>query len=85
MVEPTPSQCEVKVDGRWLIVSLAEASTRFAAAEKRCPACHGRVATPGTFTAKERRRLDHRRNHSGCPLLPKIYCGTPSPHPSPVE
>ena len=85
MVELAPNVCEVKVGGQWLAVSLAEAATRFIATEKRCPACHGRVATTGTFTAKDRRRLDHRRNHTGCPLLPRIYCGTPSLHPEAVE
>ena len=85
MVEPAPSECEVKVDGQWLAVGLVEALGRFVAAEKRCPACHGRVAISSTFTAKERRFLIHHRKHAGCPLLPKIYCGTPSLHPNPVE
>ncbi|RYY13850.1 hypothetical protein FV232_26085 [Methylobacterium sp. WL30] len=85
MTQPVPSPCEVKVNGQWLVVSLAEASIRFVASEKRCPACHGRVAIPGTFTSRAKRKLDHRRNHAGCPLLAKIYCGTPSPHPNAVE
>ena len=84
MVEPAPSQCEVKVDGQWLEVSLAEASTLSVAADKRCPACHGRLTMPGTFTWTETRRFAHHRKHDGCPMLPKIYCGTPSPHPNAV-
>lgn len=85
MVEPAPVTCEVKVDGQWLVASLADASTRFIAFEKRCPACHGRVSLPGTFTAIEKRRIAHYRKHAGCPLIPDIYRGTPSPHPNAVD
>ena len=84
MAKPDPNLCEVKVDGLWLAVSLAEASTRYVKAEKRCPACNGRVSIAGTYTATGKRVIVHRRTHDGCPLLPSHFSGTLPRHPEAV-
>ncbi|TXN13955.1 hypothetical protein FV219_04150 [Methylobacterium sp. WL122] len=75
----------VKVDGAWIVVSLIEAQGTHAKAEKRCPACYGRVAVAGSYTSVVKRTLMHCRVHNGCPLIPRAYCGTPSPHPEAVK
>ncbi|TXN71582.1 hypothetical protein FV230_07865 [Methylobacterium sp. WL6] len=85
MTKPDPNRCEVKVDGAWMAVSLTEAAGTHAMAEKRCPACHGRVAITGSYAALVKRTLTHRRVHEGCPLIPRHFCGTASPHPEAVE
>ena len=85
MAKPDLNRCEVKIDGAWIVVSLIEAQGTHAKAEKRCPACHGRVAVAGSYTAVVKRTLTHRRVHDGCPLIPRAYSGTPSPHPEAVK
>jgi hypothetical protein len=82
MLSPDPQTCEVKIWGEWRAVSLDEAAARYTMAVKRCPGCHGRVAINGTYSGPNiRRSLYHRKGHSGCPLKPETYSGTPSPHP----
>ncbi|TXM71723.1 hypothetical protein FV226_14520 [Methylobacterium sp. WL12] len=85
MTKPDANHCEVKVNGAWKHISLIEAQGIYAKAGKRCPACHGRVAVSGSYTALGKRVLVHRRNHDGCPLISKAYCGTLSLHPEAVE
>lgn len=80
MMMPDPTPCEVKVGGRWLAVSLADAHGKYAMAVKRCPACYGPVTVTGNYTAVFSLTLMHRRTYVGCPLS-KTYCGTPSLHP----
>ncbi|TXN78751.1 hypothetical protein FV234_22295 [Methylobacterium sp. WL8] len=80
MMMPDPTPCEVKVGGRWLAVSLADAHGKYTLAVKRCPACHGPVTVTGNYTAVFSLTLMHRRTYVGCPLS-KTYCGTPSIHP----
>ena len=79
------NRCEVKVDGAWIVVSLIEAQGTHAKAEKRCPACHGRVSVAGSYTAVVKRTLTHRRVHDGCPMLPRYFCGTASSHPEALK
>lgn len=82
MPSPDTQTCEVKIEGAWLAVSLDEAAAHYTMAVKRCPACHGRVAISGTYSGPNvQRRVYHRKAHSGCPLKPEAYSGTPSPHP----
>lgn len=77
--------CEVKIEGAWHVIGLAEAATRYATALKRCPACHGRMTVGGAYSGPNiRRTLYHRRVHSGCPNIPHAYSGTPSPHPQAI-
>ncbi|MCJ2111959.1 hypothetical protein MKK64_12220 [Methylobacterium sp. E-025] len=85
MAKPDLKRCEVKIDGAWIAVSLIEAVGQHGTAEKRCLACHGRVAVAGSYAAVVKRTLTHRRVHDGCQLIPKAYCGTPSPHPEAVK
>ncbi|AWN43777.1 hypothetical protein DK389_28755 [Methylobacterium durans] len=73
--------CEVKVDGAWTVATLDEAHSTYRMKPKRCPACHGPVVTYGAYSADRRVSLGHRKGHNGCPLTPKLYSGTPSPHP----
>ena len=80
MTTADPNACEVKVDGRWLAVSLTDAHGKYTLAAKRCPACHGPVVVNGNYTAVFALTLMHRRTYVGCPLS-KAYCGTPSLHP----
>lgn len=77
-----PETCEAKVEGVWRSVSLIEAKGVFANAPKRCRACHGAVYVLGSYGSNQRLQLSHRRSHSGCPLTPKTFSGTPSPHPN---
>ena len=81
MLTVSHQTCEVKVDGAWHAASLAEARGLYAMALKRCPACHGQVMIAGTYTATSRLKIQHRQSHTGCPLKPWTYSGTPSPHP----
>ena len=77
-----PQTCEAKIDGEWHLVSLADAVSRYAIAIKRCPACHGRVSINGAYCGPGfSKTMTHRKAHSGCPLKPDTYSGTPSPHP----
>ena len=77
--------CEVRIEGKWRLVSLDEAVRRYGDAVKRCPACHGRVSINGAYCGPGfGKTMTHRRAHSGCPLKPDTYSGTPSLHPQAV-
>ena len=77
-----PQTCEVEIEGKWRQVSLTDAVGRYAIAVKRCPACHGRVSINGVYCGPGfNKTMMHRKAHSGCPLKPDTYCGTPSLHP----
>ncbi|MCJ2020820.1 MULTISPECIES: hypothetical protein [unclassified Methylobacterium] len=80
---PTISQqaCEVKVDGAWQAATFAEARSRYMMAQKRCPACQGQIIIAGIYSGAGSLKLQHRRSHTGCPLKPETYTGTPTPHP----
>ncbi len=80
---PKTSQqiCEAKVDGAWRTATLAEARGLYTIAPKRCPACHGQIMIFGSYIGAGRLKLQHRRSHTGCPLKPETYTGTPSLHP----
>lgn len=80
-VEP---HCEVKINGAWIVASLVEARQNYVEVPRRCPSCHGAVSIAGNYTAPVKRMFTHRRIHAGCPLIPKAYCGTASPHPNAV-
>ena len=81
MPEFAPRTCEVKIDGAWATVPLAEAHAHHGSAPKRCPACHGRVTIAGNYTARASLKMAHRKAHDGCPVMSERYTGTPSPHP----
>lgn len=76
--------CEVQAGGAWITVSLVDARTLHTMAPKRCPSCHGQVNIAGNYTPGGGYKLQHRRSHSGCPLTPAAYSGTPSKHPQAV-
>lgn len=77
-----PRTCEVRIEGKWRLVSLDEAVRRYADAVKRCPACHGRVSINGAYSGPSfGKTMTHRRAHSGCPLKPETFSGMLSPHP----
>lgn len=80
---PKTSQqiCEAKVDGAWRTATLAEAHGLYTMAQKRCPACQGQIIIAGTYFGEGTLKLQHRRSHTGCPLKPETYTGTPSLHP----
>ena len=84
MAKPDPTSCDVKLDGVWVPVSLIAAQRRYALALKRCPARHGPAMVSASYTASVKRSLTHRRTHDGCPLIPRLHCGTASPHPNAV-
>lgn len=73
--------CEVKVDGAWRAIRLAEARTTYTMASKRCPACYGQIVIVGNFTPGGGYKLQHRKAHPGCSLKPETYSGVPSQHP----
>ena len=81
MLTNNEQTCEVKVDGRWHLITLADARGRYTMARKRCPACHGQVIVSGSYIGAGRLNLQHRRSHTGCQLKPETYAGVPSPHP----
>ena len=85
MATPDKATCEVLVDGAWQLMPLTEAHTYHRSAEKRCPVCHGRVNTQGSYTAQGTIAMAHRRTHDGCPRLPRQYTGTPKPHPQALD
>ena len=84
MSKPAPQTCEVKIEGVWQAVTLPEAHARHGSAEKRCPACHGRVIVSGTYTGAFKLSLAHRKSHDGCLILLKAFRGTARPHPQAV-
>lgn len=73
--------CEVKVADAWRAVSLADARAHHGYADKRCPACHGRVTVSGTYGSAVKLTLAHRRGHDGCPAQPRTFRGIACPHP----
>ena len=79
------NRCEVRIDGTWRLVPLAEAHAHHRSAEKRCPACHGRVRTQGTYSAQGTAVMTHQRAHDGCPRMPRQYAGTPKRHPQALD
>lgn len=81
MDTPDRETCEVKIGDAWHTVSLSEAKGVYAMSPKRCAACHGQVIVAGTYTQGSRLKIQHRRTHVGCPLIPQTYSGIPSPHP----
>lgn len=82
MAKLDPQTCEVKTDGAWRGVSLADAGGTYQSALKRCPACHGPVMINGGYSSSTaRRQIVHRKAHAGCPLKPETYTGTSTPHP----
>jgi hypothetical protein len=82
MTMPDPQTCQIQIAGAWRAVTLGEAAVDHVMAVKRCPACHGRVMILGAYSGPSvRRSMSHQRSHSGCPLKPETYSGTPSPHP----
>ncbi len=81
MKAKVPTVCEVKADGVWKAATLAEAHSTYRMVPRRCPACHGAVVVYGAYASDRRLTLGHRKGHSGCPRTPKLYSGTPSPHP----
>ena len=77
-----PQTCEVQIEGTWRLVSLDEAVSCYAEAIKRCPACSGRVSINGAYSGPSfGKTMRHWKAHSGCPLKPETYSGTPSLHP----
>jgi len=81
MSTPDAQTCEAKIEGVWRSIGVAEAKSAYVMALKRCPSCHGAVVLSGSYAENGSRRFSHRRVHTGCPLDPKRYSGTPSPHP----
>ena len=85
MTKPEVRTCEVRIGSTWRAVSITEAAVDYVMADKRCPACHGRVMILGSYSwPAVRRTMSHRRSHAGCPLNPDTYSGTPSPHPQAI-
>lgn len=85
MATSSKATCEVRIDGAWRLVPLVEAHARYRAAEKRCPVCHGKVRTQGTYSEQGTVAMAHQRVHDGCPRLPRLYAGTKKPHPQAVD
>lgn len=81
MIKHVSPPCEVKIDGAWVCVPADEAHKAHRDKPKRCPRCHGPEITAGSYTSEPRISLQHRKLHSGCPLVPRHFNGTPSPHP----
>ena len=81
MTTPEQDTCEVRIDGAWTPMPVAEASVLHRSADKRCPDCHGRVRAHGTYGPRTRITMMHHRAHDGCPRMPRQYTGTPTPHP----
>ena len=73
--------CEVRIDGAWTPMPITEANVLHRGADKRCPACHGRVRGHGTYGPRQRIGMMHYRIHDGCPRIPRSYAGTPKLHP----
>lgn len=65
MAVPEKHGCEVRIDGAWQHVPLIEVHARYRAAEKRCPECHGRVRTQGTYSGLQGVVMTHQRVHDG--------------------
>lgn len=85
MATPDKATCEVRIDGTWQLMPLIDAHAHQRSAEKRCPVCHGRVHTQGTYSAQGTIVMAHRRTHDGCPRLPRYFTGEPKPHPQALD
>jgi hypothetical protein len=81
--DPNKATCEVRIDSAWRLMPLAEVHARYRAAEKRCPECHGRVRTQGSYSGQGGVAMIHQRAHDGW-RMPRQYAGTPKPHPQAV-
>jgi hypothetical protein len=85
MKEHPIQSCEVKADGSWRLVSIEEAVKRYQFDAKRCPNCHGRLIVYNSYTPAHRPYISHHRKHTGCPLRPDTFSGTPSQHPQAIS
>lgn len=85
MAIPDKTGCEVRIDGAWQLMPLAEVHARHRASEKRCPECHGRARTQGSYSGQGGVAMMHQRVHDGCPRIPKHYTGTPKRHPEALD
>lgn len=72
--------CEAKAENGWRGVTLGEALGTYRLALKRCLDCQGTVNVHGGYGGRAPRAI-HRKAHAGCPRMPIVYSGTPSPHP----
>lgn len=81
MTTSDETKCEIRSNGVWRPISLAEANARYPSAIKRCPVCHGRVSIHVKSTAQGGLWLQHRRAHDGCPLMPAWFTGEVALHP----
>ena len=84
MAPSNKATCEVRINGAWRLVPLVEAHAHHRSDEKRCPACHGRVHTQGTYSGQGTVTMTYKRKHDGCPRMPRLYAGTRKPHPQAV-
>ncbi|WP_267428576.1 hypothetical protein [Methylobacterium sp. GC_Met_2] len=85
MATPDTITCEIRIDGAWRPICLAEAHASYPSAIKRCPVCHGRVSIHVNSTAQGSLWLQHRRAHDGCPLMPPRFTGEVAPHPQALD
>jgi len=77
--------CEVRVQGQWQWIAVAEAMRLGRSRIKRCPECNGQVQA---YQAIEQgiivHLVEHYERHSGC-SLGDCFDGIRKPHPKVME
>jgi hypothetical protein len=81
MMSEQIAECEVKVKGAWLSVTIDKALGLHPERVLRCPECHGRVrAHNASEDGGMRAHFEHRVGHEGC-SRGHYFKGHSSPHP----
>jgi len=80
MQDPESAYCEVKIQGRWERISLADALRLDQSRIKRCPECRGQVRAHKHANNGMRAHFEHFIAHLGCPLT-EGHSGPTIPHP----
>lgn len=74
-------ECEVRVRGAWVRVSLDDALNRLDASRpKRCIQCHGEVRAHAEGRDGMAAHFEHRHRHKGC-SFGDCFDGAVRPHP----
>lgn len=73
--------CQERVNGQWVIRTIAEVQAAPARGPIRCPECHGPVRPHKQGTTGQRAHFEHRKRHEGCSLKKSTFNGRRSRHP----
>jgi len=73
--------CEIKRDGQWAKIHIAEALASYKGQDMRCIECGGRVWSHKPYHNGTPPHFEHVRSNKGCSLIPYSFTGVRSRHP----